>query len=299
MGSEDRDGGRSAPGATDDASSFTGVISAVPPQTRSAFPAASGAENAAEEGPLTVSAAGGTGGAGAGPDEDTGFQDERPTPRRWLGVISLAAIIAVIAVAAFFILTGGEPDETAQEAPAEDEEAPEAQEQQDGEEGAQQGEEQAEQEAPAPAVAEVTRSVPDSADLGADNDANLSAIHDGDTSTTWNPGSYGSASFGNFASTMYLVIELEESVPVSAVTVTQEGETSGGSFDVLVNDQPDTDGAETVGSGSFEWTETTVDLDEGAEGQYVLVAIDELPQITPPQVAGLPYTMDLAQITVE
>lgn len=308
LGSQERDGGRNALGATEDASSFTGVISAVPPQTRSAFPAASGAEKAAAEEPLTVAAGeagagadagglgeSGAGGAGAGAD----FQDEKPTPRRWLGIISLAAIIAVIAVAAFFVLTDGEPDETAQEGSAEDEQSPEAEEPQDGEEGAQQGEEPAEEDTPVPAVAAVTRSVPDSADLGADNDADLSAIHDGDTATTWNPGSYGTASFGNFASTMYLVMELEESAPVSAVTVTQEGETSGGTFEVLVNDQPNTDGAETVGSGSFEWTETTVELDEGAEGQYVLIAIDELPQHTPPQVAGLPYTLNLAEISVE
>lgn len=309
LGSQERDGSRRSPGATEDASSFTGVISAVPPQTRSAFPAASTAENAAAEEPLTAGAAGEAdagaeaGGAGAGGAAGAGdgadFQDEKPTPRRWLGIISLAAIIAVIAVAAFFVLTGGEPDETAQESPAEDEQSPEAEEPQDGEEGAQQDEEPAEEDAPTPAVSEVTRSVPDSAGLGADNDANLSAIHDGDTATTWNPGSYGTASFGNFASTMYLVMELEESAPVSAVTVTQEGETSGGSFEVLINDQPNTDGAETVGSGSFEWTETTVELDGGAEGQYVLIAIDELPQHTPPQVAGLPYTLNLAEISVE
>lgn len=310
LGSQERDGSRRSPGATEGASSFTGVISAVPPQTRSAFPAASAAENAAAEEPLTVGAAddagtgaeaGGPGEAGAGGAGSAGadFQDEKPTPRRWLGIISLAAIIAVIAVAAFFVLTGGEPDETAQEGPAEDEQSPEAEESQDDEEGAQQDEEQAEEDAPTPTVAEVTRSVPDSTGLGADNDANLSAIHDGDTATTWNPGSYGTASFGNFASTMYLIMELEESAPVSAVTVTQEGETSGGTFEVLINDQPNTDGAETVGSGSFEWTETTVELDEGAEGQYVLIAIDELPQHTPPQVAGLPYTLNLAEISVE
>ena len=295
-----REGGQGSLGTKEGASSFTGVISAVPPQARSSFPSSSGAEDAPEDEQLS-SAAGS--GAGAGADGDTGFQDEKPTPRRWLGVISLAAIIAVIAVSAFFALTGGEPDETAQEAPAEDEDAAEGADegegQAEGEEGAQQGEEQAEQDTPAPSVTEITRSVPDSTDLGSDNDVNLGNIHDGDTGTTWSPGSYGSAAFGGFASTMYLVVELEESAPVSAVTVNQDGETSGGTFDVLVNDQPSTEGAETVGDGSFEWSETTVELEEGAEGQYVLIAIDELPQHTPPPVAGLPYTLNLAQITVE
>lgn len=282
--------GKNSLGTKDEASSFTGLINAVPAGTRSAFPtapgSAPGAESAAGQ-PLADDASGG------GESGDTDFQDEKPTPRRWLGILSLAAILVVVAVVGFFALSGGEPDETAQEEPGD--EAP-AEEQ----EGADEGEEPAEEEAaPAPAISEVTRVVPDSPDLGADNDADLSNLHDGDESTTWSPGLFGTPQFGGFASTMMLAFELEEPATVTEVTVSQEGETTGGSFEVLVNDSPSGDGAETVGTGVLEWNDTTIELDEGATGQYLIVSITELPQQTPAEVDGLPYGLNLNEITLE
>lgn len=278
-------------GAKEDASSFTGLISAVPAGTRSAFPAAAHAETAAEQ-PPAEEAAGAGGASGAEDSADTDFQDERPTPRRWLGIISLAAILAVIAVAGFFALRGGEPEETAQEEP-DGQEAPA-----EGEEGAEEEGETAEETAAAPAVAEVTRVVPDSPDLSSEADADLVNLHDGSTETTWSTVAFGTPQFGGFASTMMLAFELEEAGIVSAVTVNQTGDTTGGSFEVLVNDSASADGAQTVGTGSLEWNETTVELEE-AEGQFLIINITELPQQTPADVEGLPYSLHLAEITLE
>ncbi len=283
--------GKSSLGAKEDASSFTGLINSVPAGTRSAFPSAPAGESAAAEDAPAASPSGGDSGAAEG--GDTEFQDEKPTPRRWLGILSLAAIVAVLAVVGFFALSGGEPDETAQEEPAE-EDAPAE------EEGAEEeGEESPEETGPAPAVAEVTRVVPDSPDLSAEDDADLGNLHDGDTGTIWSPGAFGTPQFGGFASSMMLAFELEEPAEVSAVTVNHQGDTTGGSFDVLVNDSPSADGAETVGTGVFEWNETTVELDEGAEGEYLIISITELPQQSPADVEGLPYGLHLAEITLE
>lgn len=282
--------GKNSLGAKDDASSFTGLINAVPAGTRSAFPSAPGTESAAGQ-PVADDASG-----AGGESADTDFQDEKPTPRRWLGILSLAAILIVVAVVGFFALSGGEPNETAQEQPGD--EAP-AEEQEDADEG-EEGEEPAEEEsAPAPAITEVTRVVPDSPDLGADNDADLSNLHDGDESTTWSPGLFGTPQFGGFASNMMLAFELEESTEVTAVTVSQDGETTGGSFEVLVNDTPNGDGAETVGTGVLEWNDTTIELDEGVAGQYLIINITELPQQTPAEVDGLPYSLNLSEIILE
>ncbi|GAB3194748.1 hypothetical protein [Nesterenkonia suensis] len=286
--------------------SFTGLISAVPEERRSAFPAGpSGGAYAAT--------------AADAPALDADDADDQPASApvagrsgngRWIGVGVLAVVVLLAAVAGFFMLRGGdEPapaaddEQTTQPEEAETEAAPQEEpEEEPGEEPEadtepQEDEDEAEADGPAPITA-VTRLVPESPQLNEATDGQLSNTFDGDTSTTWNSFLYGSAEFGGLVSEFALVVELEESSPVSAVTLTQQGQVEGGSFQVLVNDSPSLDGAEQIGAGTWNWTETTVELDD-AEGQYVIINTTALPERLAPDNPDLPYGLELAQIVLE
>ncbi|MGJ9372309.1 hypothetical protein [Nesterenkonia sp. CF4.4] len=238
---------------------------------------------------------------------DTEFTDKKPGIGRWITAAVLAAVLLVAAVVMFLNLRGGEPedtvteeeqgqDEDAEEAPAEDdtEGDPESDEGTSTEESA-----PAEDTGPEPEIADITRLVPDSPDLISDRDAQLANLFDGDTGTTWVTLSFATADFGGFSSGVGLVAELDETAEVSAVTINQQGESTGGAFEVLVNDSPSFEGAEQVGNGTLNWNETTVELENEGEAAYVIINITELPRQDAPNTDGLPFSTELAEITVD
>ena len=135
--------------------------------------------------------------------------------------------------------------------------------------------------------------------LNQDADGSLPNTVDGDTSTSWTSLSFGTPEFGGFTSQLALVVELEDPTEVNAVTLTQPGQQDGGSFEVLVNDSASLDGAEQVGSGTWNWTETTVELDDGAEGQYVIINTTALPERLDSGNPDLPYGLQVADIDIE
>ncbi|MBE1514979.1 discoidin domain-containing protein [Nesterenkonia halotolerans] len=306
-------GPQTAPARLRDALSFTGLIRPVPsleeeaalqpPQSAAQHPGASQQQASPS---VTADAASTHGGPGSGDDEDEApdadFRDEKPGPRRWILAVALAAVLVVVAVVMFLSLRGGEVEDAS--APAEEEQ--DAAEEQPSEEPAESEEAAPSEEAspsaetgPEPAIVGVTRVVPDAPDLIADRDGQLPNLFDGDTSTSWVTLSFATEDFGGFSSNVALVAELEEPTTVSAVTLTQEGESSGGSFEVLTNDTASLDGAQEVGTGTLNWNETTVELEGETEASYIIINITELPTQESPDQAGLPYSVELSEISVD
>lgn len=238
---------------------------------------------------------------------DSEFTDEKPGIGRWITAAVLAAVLLVAAVLVFLNLRGGETedtvtgedqgqDEPAEEAPAQSDAEGDA----EGDQEASTGESApAEEAGPDPEIANITRLVPDSPELISDRDGQLTNLFDGDTGTAWVSLSFATADFGGFSSGVGLVAELEEPTEVSAVTINQQSASTGGSFEVLVNDSPSFEGAEQVGSGTLNWNETTVELQNEAEAAYVIINITELPSQDTPNDAGLPFSTELAEITID
>lgn len=86
---------------------------------------------------------------------------------------------------------------------------------------------------------------------------------------------------------------------MNTLTITQESGT-GGSFTVYVADDPSLENAVEVGSGSFEGSEVTVELNDQArdeEHEYLIVAWTELPMLTEP-IAGYSYGLRIQEISV-
>ena len=133
-----------------------------------------------------------------------------------------------------------------------------------------------------PVITGISRLVPDNPGLDAANDGTLPLIIDGNPSTYWGNQVYASAAFGGLATSLALVVELEEASTISEVSIDQLNG-SGGSFTVLVNDQPTLDGAEQIAQGGFTGPTVTLPIPEGAEGQptgaYVIVNFTQLPRL--------------------
>ena len=231
--------------------------------------------------------------------QDTDFQDSKPGIRRWLMAAALAAVLVIAAVVMFMNLRGGDVDQTADPAePSEDTQSEPSEEAATDEATAEESE-AAEPAGPEPEIAGITRQVPDSPDLIADRDAQLPNLFDGDSSSSWVTLSFATSDFGGLSSGVALVAELAEPAEISSVTVTQQGQSSGGSFEVLVNDSASLDGAQEVGSGTLNWNETTVDLETEGDTSYVIVNITDLPDQESPAVDGLPYSLELTEISVD
>ncbi|WP_218221088.1 discoidin domain-containing protein [Nesterenkonia sp. Act20] len=304
---------QAVPARLRDALSFTGLIRPVPSLEEEAAlqspqPAAQhqGAPQQQAAHSLPADAASSHAPLGTRDDEDEApdpdFRDEKPGPRRWLLAAALAAVLVVVAVVMFLSLRGGEVEDAS--APAEEEQ--DAAEEQPGEEPAESEEASPSEEpspsaetGPEPAIAGVTRVVPDSPELIADRDGQLPNLFDGDDSTSWVTLSFATEDFGGFSSNVALVAELEEPTTVSSVTLTQQGESSGGSFEVLTNDTASLDGAQEVGTGTLNWNETTVEFDSETEAAYVIINITELPTQESPDQAGLPYSVELSELSVD
>ncbi|MBO0596614.1 hypothetical protein I2485_04945 [Nesterenkonia sp. E16_7] len=303
-----------------DAVSFTGLIRPVPrleddaalqapssaaaPELHSSSPARTG--HSGSEGPVAAGLSGAAAETTAAEPADTDFQDEKPGIGRWITAAVLAAVLLVAAVVMFMNLRGGETQDASDQQDQE-EGAGDAGAEESGDEGTEEGDQEpgTEESAPTeaesvePEIANITRVVPDSPDLISDRDGQLANLLDGDPATTWVTLSFATADFGGFSSGVGLVAELQEPAELSAVTVTQEGDSSGGSFEILVNDTPSFEGAEQVGSGTLNWNETTVEVESEGEVGYVILNITELPSQATPNADGLPFSAELAEISLD
>ncbi len=151
-----------------------------------------------------------------------------------------------------------------------------------------------------PVIAGITRVVPDNPALDAGNDANLPLIIDGDPATFWGNQVYASDAFGGLASNLALVVELKDESGISEVTIDQLNG-SGGSFTVLVNDEPTLDGAEEIAQGSFTSPTVTLPIPAGTDGpptgRYVIVNFTQLPRLSDIQ-AQFPFGLRIAEIGI-
>jgi hypothetical protein len=240
-------------------------------------------------------------GAGGGPtqpeDYDYDYDDDernRPRTSRLLigGLLAVLLIVAVvIAVNQLNLFRGGpvagENQETNNSAPAT--------EPQGGEETSAPAEEVVE-----PAIAGLTRLVPDMPQLDAENDGRLPQAIDGNPATYWTSFQYQSDDFGRYASNLALVVELEESSSISSIELTQLSG-SGGKFSVMLNDTASLEGATPVAQGSFTAQNTTIPVPEtdGAapKAQYVIIDFTQLPRLANPQ-GGPPFGIRMAEIEI-
>jgi hypothetical protein len=151
-----------------------------------------------------------------------------------------------------------------------------------------------------PQIAGITRLVPDNQALDAGNDVNLPLIIDGNPSSYWGNQVYASETFGGLATSLALVVELEEESTVSQVVIEQLNGT-GGSFSVLLNDEPSLDGAEQIAQGGFTAPTVTLPIPDGPEGprtgSYVIVNFTQLPRLSNIQ-AQYPFGLRVAEISV-
>ncbi|MCW1248648.1 murein biosynthesis integral membrane protein MurJ [Acaricomes phytoseiuli] len=140
--------------------------------------------------------------------------------------------------------------------------------------------------------------------LSNDQDSNLGNLIDSDSGTSWRSVQFASANFGRLAQGLALVIELQEPAPVSSVTITQVGGT-GGSFDLLANNQPSLEGARNIGTGSFTGPEITVVPSGSNQGgqdnrmQYLIINFRELPRLQSSPLPNLPYGLRISEIGIQ
>lgn len=143
------------------------------------------------------------------------------------------------------------------------------------------------------------RLVPDNPTFMADQDGTLQQTIDQDPATRWISYGFSDNVFGQVVSSVGLAVRFEEPTVMNTLTITQESGT-GGSFTVYVADDPSLENAVEVGSGSFEGSEVTVELNDQArdeEHEYLIVAWTELPMLTEP-IAGYSYGLRIQEISV-
>ncbi|AUZ86214.1 ABC transporter substrate-binding protein [Arthrobacter agilis] len=156
------------------------------------------------------------------------------------------------------------------------------------------------QEAVAPVITGITRVVPDNQALDAANDATLPLIIDDNPATFWGNQVYASDTFGGLATSLALVVQLEQESTISEVSIAQLNG-AGGSFSVLVNDRPTLDGAEQIAQGSFTAPTVTLPIPDGADGprtaSYAIINFTRLPRLSNIQ-AQYPFGLRIAEISV-
>ncbi|XKH57646.1 hypothetical protein LG293_05785 [Citricoccus nitrophenolicus] len=247
---------------------------------------------------------GSAGGPGRHPDVDHGDdddypefddyeeqdEDDKPRGARWLvgGILVLLLILG--AVFAFNILdnnrnpeAGGGESSTPGSSTAESSQ-----------------EQTQDSQLPEPAIVSATRVVPDDDGLSAETDSTLPNAIDGNPATAWQTYTFAQPAFGGYASSMALVIELEEPSAVSQVDITQNNG-SGGSFSVLLSDTPEIDDARQIAEGSLTGPEVSVPIpaEDGspAEAQYVIINFTELPELSN-ATSNRPYGLRIAEVEV-
>lgn len=146
-----------------------------------------------------------------------------------------------------------------------------------------------------------TRTVPSSPNLMADTDSTLVNLTDNNPNTSWVSLAFGSAAFGGLTNSIHFTAELEQATSVGTLTINQISGT-GGTFTVYASEDSSIEGAKQVGSGTFTATgETTVTLDKEAQDgktKYIMVQFTEAPTLSQPIVAGYPFGLRLAEISV-
>ncbi|MHA7179659.1 ABC transporter substrate-binding protein [Arthrobacter sp. MDB2-24] len=155
-------------------------------------------------------------------------------------------------------------------------------------------------EAVAPVITGISRVVPDNQALDAANDVNLPLIIDGNTASFWGNQVYASDTFGGLATSLALVVELEQESTISEVSIAQLNG-AGGSFSVLVNDEPTVEGAEQIAQGGFTAPTMTLPIPDGPDGartaRYVIVDFTQLPRLSNID-AQYPFGLRIAEISV-
>lgn len=147
-----------------------------------------------------------------------------------------------------------------------------------------------------------TRAVPSSPTLMAESDAILAQMTDGNTATTWLSLAFGSPNFGGLTDSFYLSGKLDEATTVNSITINQISGT-GGAFTIYASNSANINGATEVGSGTFAATgETTVKLNtdkQDGDTEYIIIQFTEAPLLSQPIVAGYPYGLRIADISVK
>ncbi|WP_458116093.1 ABC transporter substrate-binding protein [Arthrobacter sp. D2-10] len=151
-----------------------------------------------------------------------------------------------------------------------------------------------------PVAVNVTRLVPDNPELNSQTDADLPAIIDDNPASFWGTLVYANETFGGLAQNMALVVELEEPSNVSEIVIEQLN-SSGGSFTVLLNDEPTLDGATQVAQSGFTSPSATFSVPDvdgvPPTAQYVIVNFTQLPRLSNVQ-AQYPWGMRIAEINI-
>lgn len=146
-----------------------------------------------------------------------------------------------------------------------------------------------------------TRSVPSAPTLMAESDSMLGSLTDGNEATTWTSLAFGSPNFGGLADSVYLSAKLSEATTVNSITINQVSGT-GGAFTVYASETASADGGKEIGSGSFASSgATTVQLNKDAQGgktKYIIIKFTAAPQLSQPIVAGYPYGLRIAEISI-
>lgn len=151
-----------------------------------------------------------------------------------------------------------------------------------------------------PVATSVTRLVPDNPELNSQTDGDLGAIIDDNPASFWGSLVYANETFGGLAQNLALVVELEEPSSISEVQIEQLN-SSGGSFTVMLNDEPTLEGATQVAQSGFTGPSVTFNVPQanGAPptAQYVIVNFTQLPRLSNVQ-AQYPWGMRIAEINV-
>ena len=155
-------------------------------------------------------------------------------------------------------------------------------------------------EAVPPVITGITRLVPDNPGLDAGNDRTLPLIIDGNPTTYWGNQVYASDTFGGLATSMALVVELEEESTVSQVSIDQLNG-AGGTFTVSLNDAPTLDGARQITRSGFTSPTVNLPVPAGAEGpekaRFVIINFTQLPRLSNIQ-AQFPFGVRIAEVRV-
>lgn len=247
------------------------------------------------------------GGAGSGADnydlddEDDDRGNNPKYTRVLVGVVLAIILVTVVALAANQLTGyfGTDPEAGPGTSTTQAEEEPTA----DGSATpTQEGEETAEPsvEPVTPVPTAVTRLVPDNAELNAESDADLPQIIDGNPGSFWGSLVFANETFGGLAQNMALVVELEEESTINQIQIEQLNG-SGGSFTVLLNDEPTLEGADQIAQSSFTGPTINIPVPPGADGEpatarYIIVNLTQLPRLTNVQ-AVFPWGVRIAEIS--
>lgn len=147
-----------------------------------------------------------------------------------------------------------------------------------------------------PVIAGVTQLVPGVVNASNFPEGRLNFLTDGNPATLWQTLEFTGDNFAAQANSLALVIQLRERSDISAVTIIQSG-TTGGSFDLLVNDQANLEGATSIGTGSFNGPETTIAAAPDTKASYVIINFTKLPRLQAPRF--YPFGLKIGEITIK